>query len=72
MFVYFERRETGNLKDLYRNELDKVSFAHDALYSDSKDLAKRTISDMIQNDCTYEIARNRKYDEYQRALARLV
>ena len=71
-FVYFERRETGNLKDLYRNELDKVSFAHDALYSDSKDLAKRTISDMIQNDSTYEIARNRKYDEYQRALARLV
>ena len=72
MFVYFERRETGNLKDLYRNELDKVSFAHDALYSDSKDLAKRTISDMIQNDSTYEIARNHKYDEYQRALARLV
>ena len=72
MFVYFDRRETGNLKDLYRNELDKVSFAHDALYSDSKDLAKRTISDMIQNDSTYEIARNRKYDEYQRALARLV
>ena len=72
MFVYFERPETGNLKDLYRNELDKVSFAHDALYSDSKDLAKRTISDMIQNDSTYEIARNRKYDEYQRALARLV
>ena len=72
MFVYFERRETGNLKDLYRNELDKVSFAHDALYSDSKDLAKRTISNMIQNDSTYEIARNRKYDEYQRALARLV
>ena len=72
MFVYFERRETGNLKDLYRNELDKVSFTHDALYSDSKDLAKRTISDMIQNDSTYEIARNRKYDEYQRALARLV
>ena len=72
MFVYFERRETGNLKDLYRNELDKVSFAHDALYSDSKDLAKRTISDMIQNDSSYEIARNRKYDEYQRALARLV
>ena len=72
MFVYFERRETGNLKDLYRNELDKVSFAHDAVYSDRKDLAKRTISDMIQNDSTYEIARNRKYDEYQRALARLV
>ena len=40
-------KATGNLKYLYRNELDKVCFAHDAAYSDSKDLAKRTISDTI-------------------------
>ena len=38
-------RETGNLKHLYKNKLDKACFAHNALYSDSKDLAKRTISD---------------------------
>ena len=37
--------ETGNWKNLYRNELDKDCFAHDAVYSDCKDLAKRTISD---------------------------
>ena len=43
-------RETGNLKHLYRNELDKACFAHDAAYSDSKDLAKRTISDKILKD----------------------
>ena len=29
-------REAGNLKCLYRNELDKTCFAHDAAYSDSK------------------------------------
>ena len=40
-------RETDNLKHLYRNELDKAFFAHDAAYSESKDLAKRTISDNI-------------------------
>ena len=40
-------RETGNLKHLYRNELNKVCFAHDAAYFDSKDLATRTISDKI-------------------------
>ena len=34
-------RETGNLKHLYRNELDKACFAHDAAYSASKGLAKR-------------------------------
>ena len=37
--------ETGNLKHLYKNKLGKACFAHNALYSDSKDLAKRTISD---------------------------
>ena len=62
-------RETDNLKHLYRNELDKACFAHDAAYSNSKDLAKGTISDKILKDKAYEIARNRKYDEYQRALA---
>ena len=65
-------RETGHLKHLYRNELDKACFAHDAAYSDSKDLAKRTISDKILKDRAYEIARNRKYDGYQRALASMV
>ena len=40
-------RETGSLKHLYRNELDKACFAHDAAYSDSKDLVKRFISDKI-------------------------
>ena len=62
-------RETVNLKYLYRNELGKACFAHDAAYSDSKHLAKRTVSDKILKDRAYEIARNRRYDGYQRALA---
>ena len=65
-------REIGNLKHLYRNELDKACFAHNAAYSDSKDLAKRTISDKILKDRAYEFARIRKYDEYQRELANMV
>ena len=65
-------KEKANLKHLYRNELDKASFAHDAANSDSKDLAKRTISDKIVKDRTYEIARNRKYIGYERALASMV
>ena len=51
-------RETGNLKYIYRNELDKACFSHDAAYSDSKDLAKRTVSDKILKDRAYEIAIN--------------
>ena len=48
-------RKTGNLKHLYRNELGKACFAHDATYSDSKDLAKKTISNKILKDRAYEI-----------------
>ena len=32
---------------IYMNELDKASFTHDAAYSDSKDLTKRTVADKI-------------------------
>ena len=57
-------RETGNLEHLYKNELDKACFAHDAAYSDSKDLAKKTISDNVLKNNTDKIARNHKYDRY--------
>ena len=65
-------RETGNLKHFCKNKLDKACFAHDAEYSDSKDLAKRTISDKILKDRSHETARNRNYDGYQKALESIV
>ena len=40
-------KETGDLNNIYKKELDKTCFVHDAAYSDSKDLAKRTISGKI-------------------------
>ena len=33
---------------IYERELDKACFAHDAVHSDTKDLAKRAISDKIE------------------------
>ena len=60
-------RETGNLKHLDRNELDKACFAHDAAYSDSKGLAKRTISDKILKDRAHENDRNQNYGGYQKS-----
>ena len=65
-------REISNLKHLYRNELDKTCFAHDAAYSDSKYLTKRTISDKTLKDWAFEIARNRGLDAYQRLLTDIV
>ena len=61
-------KETSNLKQLYWTKLDKTCFAHDAAYSDFKDLAKGTISDKILKDIAYEITRNHGYYGYLKAL----
>ena len=37
--------QTGDRNHIHKNELDKACFAHDAAYSDSKDLTKRTAAD---------------------------
>ena len=58
-----KNEETSNLKHIYGNELEKACLAHNATYSDSKDLAKRTISDKILKDRGYEKPTNRQYDE---------
>ena len=65
-------RETGNRKHFYIHQLGKTCFAHNTGYSDSKDLAKRTISDKILKNRTYEIASDHKYNGYQRVLASVV
>ena len=62
-------RETGNLKRIYQNELDKACFTRDTAYSDCKDLAKRTISNKILKGRAEEFARNPNRDGYQRGLA---
>ena len=54
------------------NELDKACFPHDAAYSDSKDLTKRTIADKILKNKAFDIAKNPKYDGYQRGLTSMV
>ena len=62
-------RKTGNLEDIYKNKLDKACFAHDAAYSDSKDLTKITASDKILKGKAYEVARNSKHDGYQKNIS---
>ena len=41
-------------------------------YGDFKDLTRRTASDKIFRDKAFNIAKNRKYDGYQRGLASMV
>ena len=62
-------KETGDTNYIYKNELDKACFAHDTAYSDSKDLTKRTAADKILKNKAFDIAKDPKYDGYQRGLA---
>ena len=65
-------KETGDTKYIYRNELDKTCFQHDMAYGDFKDLAKRTAADKYLRDKAFDIAKDPKYNEYQRGLGSMV
>ena len=65
-------KETGATNYIYMNELDKACFVHDAAYSDIKDLTKRTIADKNLKNRAFDIAKDPKYDRYQRGLGSMV
>ena len=65
-------KETRDTKYIYKNELDKACFQHDMAYGDFKDLTKRTAADKVLRDKAFNIAKNPKYDGYQRGLASMV
>ena len=65
-------KETGDTNYIYKNELDKACFTHDATYSDSKNLTKRTIAGKILRDKAFNIAKDTKYDGYQRGSGSMV
>ena len=65
-------KETGDANYIYKNELSKACFEHDLVYGDFKDLARRTASDKVLRNKTFNIAKNTKHDENQRGLAFMV
>ena len=67
-----EFKRTGDTRLLYRNELDKACFKHDAAYAKYEDVKNRLISDQKLRNSAYDIASNPKYDGYQRGLASMV
>ena len=67
-----EFKRTGDTHLLYRNELDKAGFKHNAAYAKYKDVENRLISDQKLRNGVYDIASNPKYDGYQRGLAIMV
>ena len=66
-------KETGDKKIyIQRKELDKASFQYGMAYGDFKDLARRTATDKVLRDKAFNIAKNPKFDGYQRGLASMV
>ena len=65
-------RQTGDSRYIYKNELDKTCFQHDMAYGYFKDLTKRTAADKVLRDKAFNIAKDPKYDGYQRELASMV
>ena len=76
--IYKEQRknrkfkETGDSPYIYQNELVKVYFQHDMAYGDFKYLARRTNSDKVLRDKAFNIAKNPKYDGYEKGLPSVV
>ena len=65
-------KETGDTSYIHKNKLDKACFQHDMAYWDFQDLKRRTASDKMLRDKAFNIAKNPKYDGYQRGLAFMV
>ena len=65
-------KETGDTDYIYKNELDKACFQHDMAYRDFKDLKRRTFSDKVLRDKAFNIAKNPKYEWYQRRVTPMV
>ena len=63
------KKETGDSRYIYQNELDKACFQHDMAYGDFKGLNRRTASDKIFLKKAFNIAKNLKYNGYQCGLA---
>ena len=65
-------KETGDTNYIYKNELDKACLGHDMAYGDFKDLKRRTCSDKALRHKAFNIAKNPKFDGYQRGLASMI
>ena len=58
--------ETGDSWYIYQNKLDKACFQDDVTYGDFKDLTRRIASDKKLHNKVFNIAKNPKYNGYQK------
>ena len=72
--IYLKQKQNtiGDSQYIYQNQLGKAGFQNGMVYGDFKDSPIRTISDKVLHDKAFSIAKNLKYDGYQREHASLV
>ena len=51
-------KETGDSRNIYRNELDKTYFQHDMAYRDFKDLNRKTAADKVLHSKAFNTAKS--------------
>ena len=65
-------KETWDTQRIYHKKLEKACFQHGMINGDFKGLPRRTTSDKILRDKAFNIAKNPKYNRYQRGLVSMV
>ena len=65
-------KETGDSRYIFQNELDKACFQHGMAYGGFKDLNRKTFAEKVLRDKPFNIAKDPRYDGYQRGLASAV
>ena len=65
-------KETRDSRYIYKSKFDKACFQHDMAHGDVKDLPKRKASDKVLRYKAFNVAKNPKYDGYQRGVAYMV
>ena len=65
-------KQTGDSRYCHKSELDKACFQHDMANGDFKDLEKRIAADKVLRDKAFNIAKDLRYDGYQRGLESMV
>ena len=65
-------KEIGDSQYIHQKELNKACFQHDMAYADFKDLTRRTASKKILCVKSFHVAKNPKYDGYQRGIPSMV
>ena len=70
--VIKKSKETGDSRYIYQKELDEACFQHDMASEDFKNVSRRTFANKVFHYKAFNIAKDAKYDGYQRELTSMV